>query len=139
MWACVTTILEKLPHVSLNGSANGVYGSAGSMGAADWSNTLSELERYRSYTDDWDGQGAKGIPREAIDAGMAIVDVLRANAIVPPNYVLPGFDGTVGFEWRIHDGGSITLDISGPGSAEFERYVPGGAYESIKFGETVPA
>lgn len=139
MWDCVTPILAKLPRTLLNGSANGVHSAQTLFGSSEWSTTTSELERYRTYEDDWDGQGAKGIPGDVIDAGVALVAFLRSHAIIAPEYVLPGFEGTVGFEWSIPGGGSITLEITGSGTAEFDRYVPGGTFESIKLGETVPA
>lgn len=131
MWASMTPILSRFPHTPLNGSVPCESGG--------WTETLSELERYRTYADDWDGQGAKGISGDVIDAGVALVAVLRSHAVTPPQYVLPGFDGTVGFEWTIPGDGSITLDITGPGTATFERFVPGGTFESIKIAETVTA
>ena len=139
MWDCATPILAKLPRLPLNGSANGVHASHPLGGSITWSTTISELERYRAYADDWDGQRAKAITGEVIEAGLALVDFLRSHAIVPPKYVMPGFEGTVSFEWRMPDGGTLSLEISGPGTAEFERYVPGGEFEVIKLGEAVPA
>ena len=53
--------------------------------------------------------------------------------------MLPGFGGTVGFEWDTTGGGSITLEITGPETAEFELYVPDGTYEFLKIGEPVTA
>ena len=139
MWDCMAPILAKLPRMTLNGSVNGFHAAQTRTGPSEWSTTMSELERYRAYEDDWDGQGAKGISGEVIDAGVALVAFLRSHAIIAPAYVVPGFGGTVGFEWSISGGGSITLEISGAGSADFERYVPGGSFEFLKLGETVPA
>ena len=132
MWANATPILPKFPRLPLNGASNGVH-------VGDWSACLADLDRYRAYSDDWDGQGAKGIPGDLIDSATELVRLLRSHSVLPPTCVLPGFGGTVGFEWDTTGGGSITLEITGPETAEFELYVPNGTYEFLKIGEPVTA
>jgi hypothetical protein len=97
------------------------------------------LERYRTYADDWDGQGAKAIPAEVVGSAVELVALLRSNAIAPATCVLPGFGGTVGFEWDTPGGGSTKLEVTGPETAEFERFTPDGSYESLRVGDPVTA
>jgi hypothetical protein len=132
MWANMTPLFSKFPRLPLNGTSNGTH-------TDDWSACLADLERYRAYSDDWDGQGAKGIPGNLIDSAVALAGLLRSQAVTPPTCVLPGFDGTVGFEWDTAGGGSIKLEITGSEVADFERYTPTEPLEVIKLAEPVNA
>ena len=132
MWANVIPLLAKLPLWQLNGRSDAAHG-------VDWSAGLADLDRYRAYTDDWDGQGAKGIPGELIDGAVSLAELLRSRTVVPPACVLPGFGGTVRFEWDVAGGGSIALEVIGPEAAEFESYTADGAYEALKVGDPVTA
>jgi hypothetical protein len=135
MWADLTPLLAKLPRTPAEGSINGTHGKRVASAGGEWTAVLADLERYRKYSDDWDGQGAKGIPREVIESAMALAAVLNTRDVIPPHCVLPGFEGTVGFEWDMTDSGSITLEITGHWTAELQRYVPGKSLERMMIAE----
>lgn len=138
MWASLTpAVLAKLPRHPANGSTNGVHGSPKSA-SGSWAAGLADLERYRTYAADWDGQGATGIPGELIDSAAALASRLEALGVVAPSCVLPGVGGTVGFEWD-GSGGSVTLEVLGPDTGELFVYAPGSAVEHVVLNETVVA
>lgn len=126
MWANITPHLAKFPRQP--------HDSAG-----DWSACATDLERYRGYADDWDGQQAKGIPHNLIDGATALAGLLRAQGIDPPTCVLPGFNGTVIFQWDMPADRSVSLEITGPESAALECYAPTESLEVIEIAEPVAA
>jgi hypothetical protein len=108
-------------------------------GRSDWEARLGDLERYRNYTDDWDGQGAAGIGSDLIDSAVALAAALRRHGVVAPASALPGVQGTVGFEWDLADGGSATLEVLDPNTAELFLHLPGEPAKLLTFTQAVTA
>lgn len=143
MWETLKPeVLARLPRSVLNGTANGTPGSGSRGDRGSWEKCLTDLNRFRSYGDDWDGQGAafghpaKAISGELIDSAVALVEVLRRSGIDAPLCTLPDVQGTVGFEWESDGGSSITLDILEPGTAEMFLFAPGKPTEHVTLTET---
>ena len=105
----------------------------------DWEARLQDLERYRTYADDWDGQGSPGIGGDLIDSAGALATVLRQNGVVAPTSVLPGVQGTVGFEWDLANGGIATLEVLDPNSADLFLHQPGEPLKHTTISQVVPA
>ena len=75
MWATLTPeILARFPRHPLNGAINGVHASSGTTPQGDWDARIAELEVFRTYTDDWDGQGSAGLAAPAAAIGGELVD-----------------------------------------------------------------
>ena len=124
MWETIDpTILAVLPKQPLNGaSVNGTHSSG-----HEWSDSLRKLEQFRvEYTqDDWDGQGAPAISREVLDRAALLARSLHSQGVLAPSWVLPSVQRSVGFEWDLEHGVSITLEIVEPGIAELFLFTPG--------------
>jgi hypothetical protein len=136
MWTIVSPqILARFPHQSSNGSANGVHNAI--VSCAGWDEALKELDGYRTYGDDWDGQGAAGIPSELIDGAVALAATLKRGGVAAPQCVVPGVQGTVVFEWDLPDGGSISLDVVEPGTADLFLFSPTRPTEHLVLTEVV--
>jgi hypothetical protein len=117
--------LARLPHSPEAGAMNGTPGSVKpAPPSMDWEACLAELDHYRTYTGDWDGQGeilgkpAKDIPADVVDSAVALMRSLRSHAVPAPNATYPGVGGSVGVVWDIAGGGIIELEVVGPGTAD---------------------
>jgi hypothetical protein len=139
-------LLTRLPRVSANGSTNGIHpASALARPQTEWEECFEKLEEYRSYTDDWDGQGAilgkpaKPIEKEMVDSALALAKALQRAGVLAPHWIVPGVDGTVGFDWRLADGGSISLEFIDPGSADVYFCTPQNEVEHLVLTEAVTA
>jgi len=139
MWSNLRSkLLARLPNVNANGSLNGVHPAAAKTGGSSWEKCFGDLARYRTYSDDWDGQGAVGIPSDLVDSAVALVDALRSSGVIAPSCALPGFDGTVSFEWDLNGGCSLEVEVLEPGKVEVSYYTPGGSLELETLTESMP-
>lgn len=118
-------LLARLPHSPGNGATNGVHTeSALARPQERWESCFEKLEECRSYTDDWDGQGAilgkpaKPITREMIDSATALAEALQRAGALAPHWTTPAPDGTVGFEWQLADGGSVSIEFVDPSTVD---------------------
>lgn len=117
--------LARLPHSAKTGAVNGPHGTVKpappSMG---WEACFAELNHYRTYTDDWDGQGAvlgkpaKDISGDVVDSAVALMRSLQSHAVPAPHATYPGVDGSVGVVWDIAGGGTIEVEVIDPGTAD---------------------
>jgi hypothetical protein len=137
--------LDRLPRTGLNGSVNGTHGTPKAAHLASWEKCLAKLDEFRSYGDDWDGQGAAfgkpaaTITAELIDSAVALVEVLRRYGVVAPSYTFPDVQGGVGFDWSLNDGSSVTLEVPEPGVAEMWVYTADKRVEQVVLMETTAA
>lgn len=137
-------ILSRLPQEVLNGTSNGTHGVEAGTTRGGWERCLATLGNFRSYGDDWDGQGAafghpaKAISGELIDSAVELATVLRRSGVLAPACTLPDVSGTVGFEWEF-DGWLVTLDVLAPGSAEMDVFAPGRPTEHVTLTEAAIA
>ncbi len=136
----------RLPRTPMNGAANGMHtGPATAPPRNDWESCYAKLEDYRSYTDDWDGQGAilgspaKAIGRELIDSAVALMRLLQNRSVHAPDWTLPGVQGTVGFEWDQPCGGSISIEVLDPETFEVFIRSPENEVEHLVITEAVNA
>jgi len=118
-------VLARLPRATMNGTTNGSHApSVLASPPTNWESCFEKLQEYRSYTDDWDGQGAAfgkpaaPIAGEMIDSATALATSLRRVGVLAPDWTFPGVDGTVGFEWRLANGDSISLEFRDPTMAD---------------------
>jgi ribosomal protein L39E len=66
-----------------------------------WREVFEKLEVYRTYQDDWDGQGTVGFTNEVIDASIRLAKRLMKSELPP--WVVPGANGEICFEWGDRD------------------------------------
>ena len=133
MWATLTPeILARFPRHPLNGAINGVHASSGTTPQGDWDARIAELDVFRTYTDDWDGQGAAGLAApaaaiggELVDSAVTLARSLQNQGVLAPDAVCPGVEGTVCLEWDLSGGGSASLEVKEPGKAELFVFTPG--------------
>jgi len=64
-----------------------------------WAWVEQEIERYSSYQDDWDGDGALGISNKVTETAKKVTRWLRSNDVAPPSRIVPTFAGELSFEW----------------------------------------
>ena len=124
MWDTIDpVVLEQIPRHAMNGVPTGDANSFQS----GWSAVLTKLDRFRKeyVEDDWDGQGAAAVSNELITSGAALARSLQKAGIRVPNCVLPSVQGTLGFEWDLEGGTSVTVELNEPDSADFFLYTPG--------------
>lgn len=138
--------LARLPHSPTNGSANGPQGPAVvAPPPTNWESCFEKLNEYRSYTDDWDGQGeilgkpAKAIPGELIDSAVALMRSLRQLSVPAPHCTYPGVQGTVSVEWELTGGRTVTLEVIDPGTADVFFFAPDNKVEHLVLTEAVTA
>lgn len=137
--------LARLPRTGLNGSVNGTHGAAKSTQQRSWEDCLTKLDEFRSYGDDWDGQGAAfgkpaaTITAELIDSAVALVEALLRSGVAAPAWTTPDVLGGVGFDWDLDDGSSITIEVPEPGSAEMWVYTQDKRVERVGITEAVIA
>ncbi len=145
MWNTIKPeLLARLPRSSVNTATNGAHPeSALARPETDWESCFAKLEEYRTYTDDWDGQGAilgkpaKPIEGEMIDSAMALAKSLLQVGVLAPHWTFPGVDGTVGFDWQLVCGGSISLEFIDPGAADVFFCSPENKVEHLVLAEAV--
>ena len=138
-------IVARLPRPTEDPATNGTAVRLAAA-AGTWEECLADLERYREYGDDWDGQAAAGIapPAKAvsgdvIDSAAALAASLRRHGVFAPHSTWPGVRGTVGFEWALEHGGSISLEVTEPGSADLILFRPDKPTEHLVLTESIAA
>lgn len=115
---------------------------SGSDGQANWKQCFAKLEEFRTYGDDWDGQGAAfgkpaaTITAEVIDSAVALATKLQRLGVANPEWTVPDVRGGVAFEWDAA-GGSIQLEIAEPEGAEVVVSVTGRPVEFLPLCEPV--
>jgi hypothetical protein len=138
--------LARLPRAHTNGTANGANGTtAPTPHPASWEECFEKLEEYRSYTDDWDGQGAilgkpaAPISAAVVDSAVALLRSLRTLSVAAPSGTYPGVQGNVGFDWQFSDGSTVEIEVLDPGTADVFIYSPGNKVEHLILTEAVTA
>ena len=138
MWDSLNLeVLARLPREVQNGSANGVHDAKLRSPARTWEQCLAKLDEFRTYGEDWDGQGAafgkpaRTITPEVIDSAVELTTRLQRFGIRAPDGAFPDVLGGVGFDWSFQGGGLIQLEITEPGSAEIVLYATGSPVESV--------
>lgn len=92
-------VLARLPREVLNGSANGLHGAKPHASRRSWEQCLAKLDAFRTYGDDWDGQGAafgrpaRTITSEVIDSAVALATKLRHLGVLSPDGAFPDVQG----------------------------------------------
>lgn len=93
-------------------------------GPAGWGETIDELLRLRSLSDDWDGEGSPAPTPALVDGAITLARTLEGASHQPPGRVTASVNGTVYFEWR-SPMGYHEIEVTSPEAAEF-RWVPKG-------------
>ena len=65
-----------------------------------WDEVIDDLLRYRSYEDDYDGEGSVAPSKELVDGAITLAQSLRESGESPADMVVPGVNGTIYFEWH---------------------------------------
>lgn len=137
--------LARLPRSPRTGGVNGTPGTVKpAPPSMEWEACLAELDHYRTYTDDWDGQGAalgkpaKDISGDVVDSAVALMRSLRSHDVPAPNATYPGVDGSVGVVWDVA-GGTIELEVVDPGTADVYFITAGNKVEHLVLTEAVTA
>lgn len=146
MWEALNSeVIARLPRQHLNGKANGTDSTKASPQVGTWEECLCDLERYRLYGEDWDGQGAafgkpaKLIPGEIIDSAVALARALQRHGVLAPHATCPGVRGTVALEWDLTADRSVTLEVVEPTTVEMSFFSPGVGVEELVLTEPVLA
>lgn len=64
-----------------------------------WDDVFTELRRFATLTDNWDGDGAPAPTMDAIDMALQRAYEMRDAGRQPPGWVLVGINGTIWMEW----------------------------------------
>ena len=137
-------VIARLPHEMQNSSANGIHVAVSRCPNRTWDQCLAKLDEFRTYGDDWDGQGAafgkpaRKITAEVIDSAVELATKLKNLGIRAPDGAYPDVLGGVGFDWSIQGGGLIELEIAEPGSAEVVLYKTDHDVELLTLSESAP-
>jgi hypothetical protein len=88
-----------------------------------WESAIDQLLAMRGWEDDWDGQGATAPIPGAVDTALKIAIYLRSNAVLEPDRVVAGVNGTVFFEWFGKalfnlQSDYTEIEVTAPGQAE---------------------
>lgn len=139
-------LLARLPHSPTNGAVNGAPGTPVlASPSTDWEACIAELNHYRTYTGDWDGQGAilgkpaAPITEEVVDSAVALMRSLRAVGVPAPHVTYPGVTGTVGVAWDLAGGGTIEIEVIDPGTADVSFITPDSKAEHSVLTDAVTA
>lgn len=110
-----------------------------------WEKCFAKLEEFRTYGDDWDGQGAAfGKPAATItcaliDGAVFLARKLQLLGVSPPDGVIPTVLGGVVLDWLAANGDQTELEISEPESAEILIFNEGRPLECLPLNEPVMA
>jgi len=143
MWNSINPeILARLPRSAVNGSPNEVHPSL-SVPKAEWNECFEKLEKYRSYLDDWDGQGkflgkpATAIESEIVDSALALAKALERIGVSALHGTYPGLTGSVSFDWLFENGDSIEFDFVDPETADVFFLAQGSDIERLTLTEAI--
>lgn len=88
----------------------------------EWKECIAEIKRFRSFEEDWDGEGSLPPGPELVDAAISLTQWLQRNNEIAPDRVVVSVNGTIVFEWYEPDG-YYELELVSPSEFE-ERGVP---------------
>ena len=92
-----------------------------------WQRLVEELERMRTLTGDWDGQGAEAPAAGSLDWALEWVRQMRQyRQAIPPSRAVPGVAGELYLEWQ-GESFHLVAEIASPGRVEWTLSVPGEA------------
>lgn len=86
----------------------GAFSRAKEMGVRSWHldahsiGLISDIKSIEGLSEDWDGEGASSIPREATQAGIGLIRALTGTMLVPSAY--PNPNGTLTLYWSLCSG-----------------------------------
>lgn len=127
MWTTLQPeVLSRLPRHGTNGLAQ--KESSPFHRTSDtqtWEERIQELETFRSYQHDWDGQGAEAPSSELMDSAVNLAQQLVQKGIDAPSCVVPGVNGTVVFEWQGENGSYLEIEVVAANRADGCLIVPG--------------
>lgn len=121
MWTTLQPdILSRFPSHVPNGQVNHVGIAVHSVAPAsdEWTARLEELDVFRSYGENWDGQGADAISPAIIESAVHLARLLNRQGVAAPSCIVPGVHGTVIFEWQGADGAYLEVEVTAPDRAE---------------------
>lgn len=108
--APLTSSSDNTSGVKTNKSAPSYYIPVTKQGSNSWVQDLDvdhqdrlrrKINDFRSFGPNWDGDGAREIPRSAIDAALKFLDILVQRANLPePQNVSPSPDGEIVIYWK---------------------------------------
>ena len=132
MWATLKSdILSRLPRHRSNGAmAKDLRANHQNSHPQEWDKRIEELEAFRTYKHDWDGQGAEAPSSELMDSAVNLAHQLIQTGIDAPSCVVPGVNGTVVFEWQGENGSYLEIEITAPDRADGCMIVQGKQTES---------
>ena len=136
MWTALQAdIVSRLPRSGSNGAQRKGVATLQWHGddSENWQRRIENLEAFRTYQDDWDGQGAEAPTAELVQSAIHLASILRQAKIDAPSCVVPGVNGTVVFEWQSEDGAYLEIEITEPYRADACLILPGGPTEHWTF------
>lgn len=88
----------------------------------EWDACIAQIKQFRSYEEDWDGEGSLPPGPELVDAAISHAQWLQCNNEIAPDRVVVSVNGTIFFEWYELDG-YYEHELVSPSEFE-ERGVP---------------
>ena len=128
MWTTLQPdVVCRLPRHGSNGAGHPGIATAEPHHSAneEWEKRIANLEAFKTYKNDWDGQGAEALTNELVQSAIHLANVLRQANIDVPSCVLPGVNGTIIFEWQDADGAYLEIEVTEPYHADACLIVPG--------------
>ncbi len=99
----------------------------------EWDACIAQIQQFRSYEEDWDGEGAIPPGPELTDAAISLAQWLQRNGENAPDRVVVSGDGTIYFEWYTPIG-YYELEMVSPNEFE-ERMVP--SHGGLTYGTSI--
>jgi len=125
MWTTLEPeIVARLPRPAMNGTATASPSSETVEIAEGWEACIDKLLEYRRYEPDWDGLKTPPPDPETVDSAIILAVLLRQSRFNPPSWTVPGFDGSVGFEWQWPDKTILEVDVVEPFVADLFLHTP---------------
>ena len=84
-----------------------------------WFEARASLDAAEKLGDDWDGQGAPAVHKDAVAWARKAAQCMAACGFTAPDRVVAGVGGTIHFEWRDAAGHYFEVEASEEGVAAF--------------------
>ncbi len=83
----------------------------------EWNTCIAQIQQFRSYEEDWDGEGSLPPGPELVDAAISLAQRMQRIGENSPDRIVVSVNGTIYFEWY-SPVGYYELEVYSPDAAE---------------------